>query len=90
MLRLSFYVGSTMDLDARLWQHNHDPHGPIYTRRRRPVTLVWAGEFATPAQAFAFEKQVQGWRRAKREALIRGEFAQLPLLSHRRRTQSPE
>jgi predicted GIY-YIG superfamily endonuclease len=79
----SYYVGSTTFLEARLWQHNHDPDGPIYTRRRRPVHLVWSGEFATAAEAFAFEKQVQGWSRAKREALIRGDWDRLPGLSSR-------
>jgi putative endonuclease len=81
----SYYVGSTVDLEARLWQHNHSPDGPIYTRRRRPVRLVWSGEFETAAEAFAFEKQVQGWRRAKREALIRGDFGVLPRLASRRK-----
>jgi putative endonuclease len=84
----SYYVGSTTHLEARVWQHNFGPGGAAYTRRRRPVRLVWAGEFATIAEAFAFEKQVQGWGRAKREALIRGDFHQLPGLAsraHRRR-----
>jgi putative endonuclease len=81
----SYYVGSTTYLEARLWQHNHDPDGPVYTRRRRPVRLVWSGEFSTAPEAFAFEKQVQGWGRAKREALIRGEFEMLPGLASRAR-----
>ncbi len=79
----SYYVGSTMDLDARLAQHQNG-EGAIYTRRRRPVELVWAGEFASVADAFAYEKRVQGWSRAKREALIRGDFAALPGLSRRK------
>ncbi len=81
----SYYVGSTVFLEARLWQHNHDPDGPTYTRKRRPVRLMWSGEFPTAAEAFAFEKQVQGWRRSKREALIRGELGLLPRLSSRRK-----
>jgi len=81
----TYYVGSTTHIEARLWQHQDSPNGAAYTRHRRPVHLVWCGEFATAAQAFAFEKQVQGWRRAKREALIRGEFDRLPGLSGRRR-----
>ena len=52
----SYYVGSTTYLEARLWQHNHGPDGPVYTRRRRPVRLVWSGEFATAPEASAFEK----------------------------------
>ena len=81
----TYYVGSTTHIEARLWQHQHGPDGAEYTRHRRPVRLLWCGEFATAAQAFAFEKQVQGWRRAEREALIRGEFERLPGLSRRRK-----
>jgi putative endonuclease len=81
----SYYVGSTTNLDARLWQHNHGPDGAAYTRRRRPVRLVWSGEFETVAEAYAFEKQVQGWNRAKREALIRNEYADLRALASRAR-----
>ena len=79
----TYYVGSTRDLDARLWQHNHSDDGAVYTRRRRPVTLVWSGWFDRIDEAFAFEKQVQGWNRRKREALIRGDWAVLPDLSRR-------
>jgi predicted GIY-YIG superfamily endonuclease len=79
----SYYVGSTVDLERRLWQHNHDPEGPVYTRRRRPVTLVWGAEYASVAEAFAIEKRVQGWSRAKREALIRGDLHLLPNLASR-------
>ena len=78
----SYYVGSTVDLEARLWQHNNDG-GAAYTRRRQPVVLVWNAEFDSVAEAFAFEKRVQGWSRAKREALIRGDFDALPELSRR-------
>ncbi len=78
----SYYVGSTWDLDARLWQHNNDG-GAAYTRHRQPVVLVWNAEFDSIAEAFAFEKRVQGWGRAKREALIRGEFEALPGLARR-------
>ena len=79
----TYYVGSTTDLDGRIWQHNESPDGAAYTRSRRPVTLVWAAEFDRIDEAFAFEKRVQGWGRAKREALIRGDFDALPGLSRR-------
>ncbi|HET7385994.1 MAG TPA: GIY-YIG nuclease family protein [Nocardioidaceae bacterium] len=84
----SYYVGSTTDLEARLWQHNYGDGGAAYTRRRRPVELIWAGEFDTPAEAYAFEKQVQGWSRAKREALAAGRLERLPALSRRGRRRS--
>ena len=80
----SYYVGSTVDLERRIWEHNHDPAGAAYTRRRRPVRLVWAADFASITDAFAFEKRVQGWSRTKREALIRGDYDSLPALAARR------
>ncbi|GAA3834368.1 GIY-YIG nuclease family protein [Nocardioides panacisoli] len=80
----TYYVGSTVDLEGRLWQHNHsDELGAAYTRRRRPVELVWSCFYDRVEDAFAFEKQVQGWNRRKREALIRGEWERLPDLSRR-------
>ena len=76
----SFYVGSTRDLDLRLEQHRLGL-GATYTRRRLPVKLVWSAEFEHVGAAFAFEKQVQNWGRAKRIALIEGRYADLPHLA---------
>jgi len=81
----SYYVGSTFDLQRRLGQHN-EGLGAAYTRNRRPVTLVWAGQFDSIRDAFRFEKQVQGWGRAKRQALIDGRWDDLPALA---RTAKP-
>jgi putative endonuclease len=78
----SFYVGSTVDLAARLEQHQQG-FGSSYTRRRRPVELVWSEEYPTIAEAFAREKQVQRWGRAKRLALVRGEYDALPGLARK-------
>ena len=80
----SYYVGSTWlsDIEERVRQHNTPDLGAVYTRRRRPVVLVWAGWFDRMEDAFAFEKRVQGWSRVKREALIEGRFDRLPRLSH--------
>ena len=80
----SYYVGSTWDLDRRLAEHQAG-EGAEYTRRRLPVALVWAMESESIADAFAFEKRIQGWSRAKREALIRGDWDALPWLSKRGR-----
>ena len=76
----SYYVGSTRDLDARMFQHSTG-HGSEYTSRRMPVELVFFHECENVAQAYAIEKQVQGWSRAKREALIAGRFDLLRGLS---------
>ena len=78
----SYYVGSTTDLERRIWEHNEGV-GAKYTARRRPVKLAVAIEFDSIAEAYAREKQVQGWGRAKREALIRGDYAALPELARK-------
>jgi putative endonuclease len=80
----SYYVGSTRSLELRMLQHNSDKDGCAYTRSRRPVNLVWHAEVEHIGEAFALEKQIQGWGRKKREALIRGDFELLPGLSSRR------
>jgi putative endonuclease len=78
----SYYVGSTLDLERRVAQHEAG-EGAAYTRRRRPLRLVWAAEFDRIDQAFWFEKQVQGWNRRKRKALIEGNWDSLPQLASR-------
>ena len=83
MLRCSdghYYVGHTDDLDARIAQHQAGTV-PGYTEKRRPVTLVWSERFPERDQAFAAERQIKGWSRAKKEALIRGDWEALPLLA---------
>ena len=78
----TYYVGSTTDLHARMAQHAAGA-GAAYTRRRLPVRLMWSVELARIDDAFALEKQVQGWSRAKRQALIEGRFEDLPALSRK-------
>ncbi len=76
----SFYVGSTVDLERRLAQHQIG-EGAKYTARRRPVELRYCEQYDRVDEAFAREKQVQGWGREKRLALIEGRFDELPGLS---------
>ena len=78
----SYYVGSTRNLESRLWQHQQGL-GAEYTQHRLPVELVYAYEFERVIDAFAMEKRVQGWSRKKREALIRGDYQALPPLASR-------
>lgn len=82
----SYYVGSMQNLEIRLAQHQTG-EGAAYTRRRRPLELVWFEEYSRVDEAFAREKQVQGWSRAKRIALIAGRYADLPGLSVSRSSQ---
>jgi putative endonuclease len=76
----SFYVGSTVNLEARMWQHE-EGEGSEYTRHRLPVSLVYCEEFDRVEDAFRREKQVQGWSRRKRVALITEHGEVLPALS---------
>ncbi|MGF0117746.1 GIY-YIG nuclease family protein [Promicromonospora sp. Marseille-Q5078] len=85
----SYYVGSTTSLDLRLAQHQAGD-GAAYTRRRRPVRLVYAATFDRVDEAYAFEKQVQGWSRAKRRALIDGRLGDLVELSRSRSHRSAD
>ena len=78
----SYYVGSTKDLERRVREHNEGT-GAKYTARRLPVKLVYVAEFASIAGAYEHEKQLQGWGRAKREALIRYDYDALPELARK-------
>jgi len=79
----SLYVGSTRDLATRLYQHQQGT-GAAYTARRRPVRLVYQEEHEHIGAAFAREKQIQGWSRAKRWALIEQRWDDLHDLSRKR------
>jgi putative endonuclease len=80
----SLYVGLTRheDLASRVWQHQTGALGG-YTSARRPVKLVWSEHFDRITEAIAFERQVKGWRREKKLALIRRDWEKLPELARR-------
>jgi tRNA/rRNA methyltransferase len=77
-----YYAGHTDDLDVRIAQHQAGEI-PGYTQKRRPVQLIWADRFSDRDSAFAAERQIKGWSRAKKEALIRGDWEALRTLSGR-------
>jgi putative endonuclease len=84
----SYYTGTARaGLEKRLAEHNSGAYGG-YTAQRRPVTLEFSQCFDRITDAIAAERQVKGWSRAKKEALIRGEFDCLPELSKRRQPHS--
>ena len=64
---------SPASLDQRISEHNNGAYGG-YTSKRLPVSLVWAESFINITDAIAVERQVKGWSRAKKEALIEGNF----------------
>ena len=84
----SYYTGSTNNLELRLMQHQNG-EGANHTKKRLPVKLIYYEEFQRIDEAFYREKQVQGWSRGKKEALITGEYKKLPLLS-KNYTQFPQ
>ena len=83
----TLYVGSARHLDSRLEQH-YAGLGGNYTAKRQPVRLVFSEEFDRIDEAYEREKQIQGWGRAKRLALIQGRFDDLVRLSKSRQGRS--
>ena len=80
----SYYVGSARrGLEQRVNEHNQGVYGG-YTSTRRPVTVVWAEHFLNITDAIAVERQIKGWSRAKKEALIRGDYGAIQTLAKRR------
>jgi putative endonuclease len=79
----SYYVGSTRNtLEKRMAEHETGLFDG-YTARRRPVTLVFNQQFDRMENAIPAERQIKGWRREKKEALIRGDYDALPILVSR-------
>ncbi|AUP78585.1 GYDIA family GHMP kinase [Flavivirga eckloniae] len=72
----TFYTGSTIDLDKRLHEHQNG-RGANHTKKRLPVKLVYVQEFSRIDDAFYREKQIQGWSRKKKQALIENNFDNL-------------
>lgn len=76
----SYYTGVTNDIQRRLGEHQQGLV-PGYTSQRKPVTLAWCSDDVDIASAIHTEKRIKGWRRAKKEALIRDDVERLPELS---------
>ena len=83
----SFYVGHTDDLERRIGEHMQ---GVVksYTSTRLPVVLVWCDEFPSRYQALAAERQIKGWGRAKKLALIRGDWERIGELARNRQKRA--
>ncbi len=79
----SLYCGHTDELEHRIATYQH---GQIrgYTHSRRPVTLVWSQDFATRYEALPAERQIKGWSKAKKQALIAGDWELVSLLARNR------
>ena len=79
----SYYVGITNDVELRLAQHNSGRSETSYTNSRLPVELVYVEQYEDFNLAIAREKQIKGWKRSKKEAIINGDWHLLPELSLR-------
>jgi putative endonuclease len=81
----SFDIGSATgdDLSRRIAEHQTGAYQG-YTCKRRPVTLVWSEHFDRITDAISAERQIKGWSRAKKMALIRGDWNRVKALSKRR------
>ena len=77
----SYYTGVTSDLEKRLHEHQFGLDEHSYTYKRRPVSLQYAAEFQDVNEAIAREKQIKGWSRAKKKALIAEDFNKLITLA---------
>ena len=78
----SFYIGVTNNLELRVAQHEVGLHSSSYTYPRRPVRLVYFESFDNINTAILREKQLKGWSRKKKLALINGDFNALSRLAH--------
>lgn len=77
----TYYTGKTSNLHKRILEHQNGKHNNSYTFRRRPVELVFYSEYKYVYSAIEAEKQIKKWSRAKKEALINGEYKKLPKLA---------
>jgi predicted GIY-YIG superfamily endonuclease len=83
----SYYTGHTDDLEVRLAAHEQGTFKG-YTSKRRPVRLVFCDDFPTRDDAFAVERQIKGWSRRKKQALIAKDWEKLVLYSKNRETSA--
>jgi len=76
----SYYTGHTDNLEKRLVEHQSGICNG-YTSTRLPVKLVFSQEFLTREESFASERQIKGWSRKKKAAIIRGDWAEVSRLA---------
>jgi predicted GIY-YIG superfamily endonuclease/proteasome lid subunit RPN8/RPN11 len=75
-----FYTGQTDDLERRMAEHESGLL-PGYTQDLHPLKLVWTQEFVTRDEAIRAERQIKGWSRKKKLALIRGDWNEISRLA---------
>jgi predicted GIY-YIG superfamily endonuclease len=85
----SYYTGHTDNLEMRIQQHHAGAIASCYTLNRRPLKLVFSQDFPTREEALASEQQIKGWSRKKKEAMMRGDWAEVSRLA-KSKTVRPE
>ena len=86
----SYYIGVTNNIERRLKEHENRINPECYTANRLPVKLVFVQAFQYVDKAIAFEKQIKGWSRKKKEVVIEGNWQKLPELSKNKRNRDKE
>ncbi len=76
----SYYTGHTDNLEIRINQHKTGECAG-YTATRLPLEFIWSQEFNTREEALAAERQIKGWSRKKKEAMMRGDWAEVSRLA---------
>ncbi|MEI6206910.1 MAG: GIY-YIG nuclease family protein [Desulfuromonadales bacterium] len=77
----SYYTGHTDNLEKRVAEHERGEITSCYTFKRRPVQLVFSESFGTREEALVAEQQIKGWSRAKKEAMMRGDWSEVSRLA---------
>ncbi|MCX4187375.1 GIY-YIG nuclease family protein [Methylophaga sp. OBS4] len=77
----SYYTGHTDNLEKHVYEHSEGIISSCYTYKRRPITLVFSQEVISRDEALQFEQQIKGWSRKKKEALMRGDWAEISRLA---------
>ena len=81
----TYYTGITANIEKRLVQHSRGAKQNSYVFTRLPFELVYTEQFSSAYKAIQREKQIKGWTRAKKEALIIGNIVMLKALSKRKK-----
>ncbi len=76
----SYYPGHTDNLEKRMGQHQAGECSG-YTVNRRPLQLVWSQECFSREEALSAERQIKGWSRKKKEAMMRGDWLEVSRLA---------
>jgi predicted GIY-YIG superfamily endonuclease len=86
----SYYTGHTDNLEKRIAEHHSGAITSCYTYTRRPLELVFTQDFKTREEALASEQQIKGWSRKKKEAMMRGDWAEVSCLAKSSAPVRPE